>query len=721
MAYKQVLKLALSVLGIIASVAYSLTSLPTLVAVRSGDSTEAIPLFKEVSINAIRIVPEIKSQPLHGTVSIVARKSTYWKLQRPAVPAFKAIPIDWLKYKPASGFSGTDSFTYNVSDGNGSVSNTVKCIVKVRPNSNSGQTILLLSHDTLMNPLATEINRLKADMESEGYTVIIKTITFANRGSGISDTVNNANALTVWNKIREEYMVTNRVLTGVVFLGYIPPMRMGRQGIIPSDDSYWNMSINSYDWVKDSMCFHLGDSVFSANDTMTSNYGATNHPQGGSLRHVWVSRFYARDYWNSSYLNVLSKVGSEFELMKRALDNNHNYRKGISRFPHKVYAYDMYRPSAASVLNYLPTFQDTVRIANSSTSGRTVVAPGDTVFKIIDPYKAGNGGEIWDINCHGNTDRINPNNYYTWIRNDTLLSRPFQTRFAFLSACHTSYPGHFTGNHLYTRGGGNVLVIGSADYVHFNCWYSPAGNYPSAKKLNALVSAGESWGSAWNSSDMPLGHAYFYGDLSLKIKMAPSNEFPVISKITKSTPVPGRTKFTAESSDPDGSITLYEWWFSKSYNFGVGGPDTITTVAEIEVASSRVTSPVRLEVVDNYMARFYAEMSGDTYIGPVASEQEQDEIASHKESNIAAFPNPFNPIVNIKISIPELSSKNINVTIVNLKGEIVKRYSEKLRDGAGVFQWNGRSDCGKKVSSGVYLIVVRSGSFEATSSIVFTE
>ena len=49
-----------------------------------------------------------------------------------------------------------------------------------------------------------------------------------------------------------------------------------------------------------------------------------------TTRNIWVSRINADD----------ANWGSEDALIRRALDANHNYRKGLSRLPFTAYVFD---------------------------------------------------------------------------------------------------------------------------------------------------------------------------------------------------------------------------------------------------------------------------------------------------------------------------------------------------------------------------------------------
>jgi hypothetical protein len=66
------------------------------------------------------------------------------------------------------------------------------------------------------------------------------------------------------------------------------------------------------------------------------------------------------------------------------------------------------------------------------------------------------------------------------------------------------------------------------------------------------------------------------------------------------------------------------------------------------------------------------------------------------------YPNPFNPETKINYSVSESQAELI---IYNVKGQVVKNYNLSPQESFVV--WSGRDNRGKKVSSGVYLYVIK--------------
>jgi hypothetical protein len=71
------------------------------------------------------------------------------------------------------------------------------------------------------------------------------------------------------------------------------------------------------------------------------------------------------------------------------------------------------------------------------------------------------------------------------------------------------------------------------------------------------------------------------------------------------------------------------------------------------------------------------------------------------------YPNPFNPATTIPFTLHEPSS--VEITVFSLGGQAVRRLANKsLGVGRHNIEWDGYSDAGTPVASGVYIITMRS-------------
>ena len=69
-----------------------------------------------------------------------------------------------------------------------------------------------------------------------------------------------------------------------------------------------------------------------------------------------------------------------------------------------------------------------------------------------------------------------------------------------------------------------------------------------------------------------------------------------------------------------------------------------------------------------------------------------------------AAPNPFNPATTLRYSL--LESGSVHLVIYDARGRVVRTLVEGVQDGPHWYEarWNGRSDAGQSVSSGVYFV-----------------
>jgi Bacterial Ig domain/Malectin domain/Viral BACON domain len=217
------------------------------------------------------LVVQIVSGPSHG--SIVVKGTKYWDGR---------ISFDRMQYTPAAGYSGPDSFTYRVSDRNGE-SNvaTYRLLVRATQRDRAGMLVALVVNDLLHPEIQADIERLKADLEAEGYTAKIKAWNAATLG-----------AKDLWDYLGNEYKAPDQFLAGAILIGNIP-RASGSNDVV-----YWNME----------------------------SYGDT------SKAHIWVSRMWALSGSGGGLF-----AGDEVTLLKRALQANHDYRTGTARLPHNAY------------------------------------------------------------------------------------------------------------------------------------------------------------------------------------------------------------------------------------------------------------------------------------------------------------------------------------------------------------------------------------------------
>jgi len=80
-------------------------------------------------------------------------------------------------------------------------------------------------------------------------------------------------------------------------------------------------------------------------------------------------------------------------------------------------------------------------------------------------------------------------------------------------------------------------------------------------------------------------------------------------------------------------------------------------------------------------------------------------------------PNPFNPVTTIRFDLP--ASAEVTLSIYNVKGEKVRvLLNRRMTAGRKSVDWNGRSDRGRAVASGVYFYHFSAGEFKETRKMI---
>ena len=103
------------------------------------------------------------------------------------------------------------------------------------------------------------------------------------------------------------------------------------------------------------------------------------------------------------------------------------------------------------------------------------------------------------------------------------------------------------------------------------------------------------------------------------------------------------------------------------------------------------------------------------WAGPViAIEDESPVLADELFQN---YPNPFNPVTTIGYAV--VSQSPVELTIYNVRGQKVRRLvSESKSPGRYTANWDGTSDQGTRVASGVYFYRIQIGTFNAVKKMV---
>lgn len=414
-----------------------------------------------------------------------------------------------------------------------------------------GGTVLIVVNANLYSGgISSEVLRLKSDLEAEGRAA--KITQWPSSGTS---------SLDLWNHLRSEYTNPAQTLKGAILIGSLPKPQAGG---IYNELLYWNM------------------------DEFQTNPGV-------NTRHIWVSRVNVDD----------TTYGSEVTLMRRALDANHAYRTGQSRLPFTAYRYK--NPEWWNYDNQLSRVWPVVEQKGYDINDLRFMPERDDIGNVAGADCMVKGGELFEEESHG---EYNSYMYgYGVITKDVIHRNLVQTRVCLIGSCLTGVYGGIANEHLFTRGGGNVLSISNTEisYVGETVISSNTG-------FLDLLASGMSWGDALVQNWSIGGNSYctLFGDLSIRPKASGSaNAMPVMNSWSPESTVhyaPYTATFNVDaSSSPGSGISKVEYYCTGS-GYGRTAPDYSGPPAAFNhTYSTPGTYTARIEVVDEYQARTWRE------------------------------------------------------------------------------------------------------------------
>jgi hypothetical protein len=108
-----------------------------------------------------------------------------------------------------------------------------------------------------------------------------------------------------------------------------------------------------------------------------------------------------------------------------------------------------------------------------------------------------------------------------------------------------------------------------------------------------------------------------------------------------------------------------------------------------------------------------------SYLGNTPNEPTAIKPGTRYTNSLAQnYPNPFNPSTTIKYSVKEKA--HVSMKIYNVAGQLVRTLvNSDMNAGAYIETWNGRSNSGDPVSSGIYFYRLVTKNFSMTKKMVF--
>jgi hypothetical protein len=194
------------------------------------------------------------------------------------------------------------------------------------PQAQTQGKVLLVVDETIKNPLATEIKTFQDDLKAEGWAVITKTVPRA-------ETFDGAKVKSTKQVIKDEYDKDQQNLKAVILLGRVPVPYSGRiypdghpdhEGAWPADVYY--ACTATPEWTDASI-----------NVTVASRQENKNIPGDGKFDLSQITSGDAKlqvgrvDFYNMPAF----KNDTEIELLRKYLNKNHQFRKGLTKYQFK--------------------------------------------------------------------------------------------------------------------------------------------------------------------------------------------------------------------------------------------------------------------------------------------------------------------------------------------------------------------------------------------------
>ncbi len=84
------------------------------------------------------------------------------------------------------------------------------------------------------------------------------------------------------------------------------------------------------------------------------------------------------------------------------------------------------------------------------------------------------------------------------------------------------------------------------------------------------------------------------------------------------------------------------------------------------------------------------------------------------------YPNPFNPSTTITYTLP--ANEQVSLVVYNLRGEVIKTLVEgMMTEGSHAIKWDGTDNSGQKVTSGLYLYLLKSNNHQIAKRMILVK
>lgn len=167
-------------------------------------------------------------------------------------------------------------------------------------------------------------------------------------------------------------------------------------------------------------------------------------------------------------------------------------------------------------------------------------------------------------------------------------------------------------------------------------------------------------------------------------------------------------------------------WDPKILPFSPSGPDSAAAV--------RYAGPFHAAVYFAFQLNYIQEATRqaqildrvlnwlDTAAGSMGADLAQEEATPEIPDKLTLwqnYPNPFNPVTTIKVAIPSNYHGSMSLKVYNVTGQLVKTiFAGTKPPGIYTFEWDGTSNAGQVVSSGIYFSRFTAGDVKLTKKMI---
>ncbi len=579
--------------------------------------------------------------------------------------------------------------------------------------------VLLVIDETFQTSLAPEIARFENDLKNESWEVV-KSYTAR------ADTFYVPGVTAVKKIIADEYKKDTKLLKSVILIGRIPVPYSGdifpdghtpdHRGAWPCDGYYGDMTENLWTDV-------------DVDNSNASRPETKNIPGDGKFDQSDFPSVLELSVGRIDLSNMTDFVMSEYGLLQKYLQRNHDFRTGALNIPHRGVVDDnfgafinRYKDGTGYDSRYIESFASTAWRSWSPLIGAENITAGDYLGTLD------TAAHLWAYGCGGGgyqgAGGVGSTSQFRDSSANVIFSALFGSYFgdwdvqnSFLRAPLCSSPGALTNvwagrPHWFFHRMGLGETIGAAELLSQNNFGEDNGrNYLSTSIFQSGVPNG-----AWFSNNAQGTHIALMGDPTLV--MQPVERNVVFTNFSTNTDTNQVTISWEATSNP--SISGYFVYRSQKET----GPFIqLNQTALKEMSYVDTTAPgggnyyllraVTLQISPS--GSYFTSLRNVAFpvvnvISSIAEEQE-----SFK--NITIQPNPARDFA--EISFKSTGFEKGEITISDVTGrEVLKLYSGIFDAGENSFTWNLSDENKTRVPAGIYLLKITIGNDITTQKIV---